>query len=293
MTEGNGRSTKLLIIISLVVLVDVYVLVYLLTRPDHLLHIYFMDVGQGDATLIRTPDDKRILIDGGPTDQVEDLLYRALPWWDRRIDVMILTHPHADHVTGLTYVLDDFKVGEFWYNGAPYATEIYNQLIEEVQSRNIPIKNPTVGYTANLGEINLKVIHPLTPQVTASDPNDTSIVNYLTYKNFDLLLTGDAGVSVETELKNRGLLYDIDVLKVGHQGSHTSSSQAFLDIVQPETGIIMVGENNYGHPHKDVLERYRAMGVKLFETDLDGTVEVTTDGNAYQVKTHRLKWFGL
>lgn len=293
MTERNTSPTKWLVIIGLIVLVDAYALTYLLTRPDHLLHVYFLDVGQGDATLIRTPDDKRILIDGGPNDEVEDLLYRALPWWDRRIDIMVLTHPHADHVTGLTHVLDSFKVGEFWYNGAPYATEIYTQLIEEVQAKDIPIKNPAVGYSADLGEVELRVIHPFAQQILTSDPNDTSIVNYLVYKNFDLLLTGDAGEEIETELKNRNLLYDIDVLKAGHHGSRTSSSQSFLDLAKPETAIIQVGENNYGHPHQEVVDRYRAMGTKLFQTRLDGTVEVVSDGNSYQVKTRRLRWFGI
>jgi len=277
------KKYKWRLAVALLLAVNFGLVSFALQRPDGLAHIYFLDVGQGDAILITTPNDQHILIDGGPTGAVVSKLDGILPVWDRDIDYMLLTHPHADHATGLLAVLQRYSVKHFLYNGVDYDTEIYTTLLEEVNRQRIPVEIAEVSDDLKFGETSLDIIAPAVERPKRADPNETSVVAVFRYKNFRAIFTGDASINNERELLAAGLVPDVDVLKVGHQGSHTSSSIEFLQAARPEVGVIEVGPNTYGHPHRDILQRLTALGVAIYRTDQNGTIEVATDGAKYRV----------
>lgn len=252
-------------------------------QPDGLAHIYFLDVGQGDSIFIKTADNHRILVDGGPDVSVVNKLDHLLPVWDRRLDLVVLTHPHADHAAGLIEVFECYRVDEFLYNGATYESETYNTLLSLVKNKDIPIQISDAGDYYTFASSQLDIIHPVDEYQEFDDPNDSSIVASFRYRDFSVLLTGDIGVGVEADLSNSGSLSDVDVVKVAHQGSRTSTSQSFLDAVDPEVGVISVGYNSFGHPHQEVLSRLQASNVELYRTDENGTVEIVTDGIRYDI----------
>lgn len=256
-------------------------------QPDSLVHIYFLDVGQGDSIFIKTADNHKILIDGGPDANVVGLLDHLLPAWDRKLDLVMLTHPHADHATGLIEVLKRYRVGEFLFNGMAYDSMTYNALLQLVQDKYLNTTTVDIDHDYDFGQARLDILYPSVDDQPFGDPNDSSIVSNFYYGSFALLLTGDASAQVEKTLIQRGLLSDVDVLKVAHQGSRTSTSQDFIDITNPEVGVILVGPNQFGHPHAEVVDRLRLSGVQLYRTDQNGTVEIVTDGTRYQVKANR------
>lgn len=251
-------------------------------KPDQLAHIYFLDVGQGDAELIRTPNQHYILIDGGPDNSVVSQLGRVIPPWQRQIDLVILTHAHADHATGLLAVLDQYDVKQFWYTGAQYDSATYQELVDKLTQAKIPVQLANQGDYLSLDQTSLNVSFPLQERPTNTDPNETSVVNTFQYKNFTTLFTGD--VYVNDEKKLVGVLPDVDVIKIPHHGSRTSSSQELINKTQPEVGVIEVGANNkFGHPAPDVLSRYQSAQTQIYRTDQDGMIEIITDGTRYRV----------
>lgn len=265
---------------------NIAVFYYLNVRLDNLVHIYFLDVGQGDSIMIKTADNQYILIDGGPNSNVVRLVDSILPVWNRKLDLVVLTHPHADHVAGLIEITKRYEIKEFVFNGLPYTTETYNALLDSIEARGIDINVVGEDDKYEFGESTLDIIHPFNSGFDVNaNPNDTSIVGIFDYLDFELLLTGDIGVNIENQLIQNGLICDVDVLKVGHQGSKTSTSQNLLNIARPEVSVISVGRNNYGHPHDDVINRIKNFGSNIFRTDIDGTIEIITDGYSYKVST--------
>jgi competence protein ComEC len=260
--------------------------------PDGRLHLVALDVGQGDSILVVTPSGTTILIDGGPD---PDLLLRRLgerlPWWRRRIDVMILTHPHEDHVAGLLAALDRYQVALVLDAGRTYQNPTYPRFVE--QARNEPggrLAAASAGVRLRLDRTTtVAILYPSRDDVAgplpAGDINNASVVALLRSGGFTALLTGDAEMPVEELLAERGLLRRIDVLKVGHHGSHSSSGTALLDATRPGAALISAGiGNDYGHPHQVTLDSlHRIPGLRLHRTDLEGSLEVISDGLAYRV----------
>ncbi|MGZ6255623.1 MAG: DNA internalization-related competence protein ComEC/Rec2 [Candidatus Limnocylindria bacterium] len=266
----------------------------LATLPDGRLHLVVLDVGQGDALLVTAPSGATMLIDGGPD---RDLLLRRLgerlPWWRHRIDVMILTHPHEDHVAGLVAALQDYDVGVILDTGRDYPNPTYPRFLEaareEPESRLVLARtgerlrlDPATSFT---------LLYPTDDDVGAplpeGDINTASVVGLLRFGGFTALLTGDAHMPIEQLLADRGLLGPIDVLKVGHHGSRSSTSALLLDATRPHAAIISCGIGNaYGHPHQVTLDRLHGVrGLHLHRTDLEGSIEVLTDGRRYQVRS--------
>jgi len=258
------------------------------STPALAFNVYFIDVGQGDATLIEA-GDTAILVDGGDgsveaQDSLEDFLQA---WHIQDIDLMVATHPHADHIGGLPGVLALYDVHEIWTNGETSGSQTYGDFalaVAQEQAAGATLREVTRGYTAEFDGLDIAVFHP--PSLTG-DTNEDSLVLRLTCGMMDILLVGDATTDSEASmLAEEGLLTDVEVLKVGHHGSNTSTSDAFLTAVTPEDAVISVGAGNtYGHPSQQTLDRLAAHGVTVYRTDEDGTVTLTSDCNTYSITT--------
>ncbi len=247
-------------------------------RPEFTVTLF--DVGQGDSLFVEFADGTQMLIDGGPSTDVLSRLGEVMLPWDRSIDYVVLTHPHADHVRGLYAVEERFSVGTVVATGVSYSTEWYRAYLDEVQ----PIwKYPwDVEWPSNV-----HILYPTSANdfVASDNVNESSIVLEIGDAR-RVLLTGDAGVPVEQHLLSEGRLRAIDVLKVGHQGSHSASSASFLRAIQPQTALIPVGKDNrYGHPHEDVLARLSAFGIRILRTDQNGTIRVRVFDDRIDIQT--------
>ena len=278
---------------------------YLITLSDSRLHVYFCDVGQGDAAYIRTPSNQDMLIDGGPDDKVLSCLGRHMPFYDRTIDVVILSHPQKDHLQGLISVIDRYNVGYFIIGVEGNDTEGYKKLIQTIKKKNIKIKNLYTGDSLSLGKVNFSVLWPerkwvasqlgsdlqraegLTPTTSAvlGLTTDTELNNFsyyldLNYGSFNALFTGDGDSQIQPEIMKNTVLPDIDVLKFPHHGSKTGILSEFLDKIKPELAVISVGKNSYGHPTKEAIELLSNRSISIKRTDREGDVEIISDGRS-------------
>lgn len=243
------------------------------------LRVWFFDVGQGDAILIDTPDHRQILIDGGPSQSVLTKLGQVMPPWDRSVDAVVLTHPHLDHVAGLVSVLERYDVAAIYDGGARARTGAMDAFEMDAVAESAATRHLVAGDRFAYGDVTIDVLAPTRPVDGAypKDPNEASVVLLLTYHDTTLLLTGDAPDDVERDILST--VGDVDVLKVGHHGSRTSSSAEFLDDVTPEFAIISCGvDNSYGHPHPVTLQRLDDRGIRVVRTDLDGDILLTSTG---------------
>ena len=268
----------------------------LLTGPDGRLHLTVLDIGQGDAILIEAPDGGTALIDAGvDPDLTLRRIGQALAFHERQIEVVILTHPHQDHLGGLGEVLRRYEVRLFVDGGRPADGEPHRRVLAaSQQERDARVAAAGAGQVISLGRgAELQILFPAAEDVARplpdGDINNASIVVLLTYGRFSALLTGDAEAPVEAVLAARGVLRPVDVLKVGHHGSDSGTTDAFLSLVQPSVAVISAGiDNQYGHPHRSTLENLEEVpGLSLYRTDQDGNVEVVTDGRAYWVVSGR------
>jgi competence protein ComEC len=260
-------------------------------RPG-VLSVYFLDVGQGDAALIVSPTGKTVLIDGGPPAATEQLVSRLRELVSGPLDLVLLTHPHLDHLGGLARVLQTLGARRFMDPGFDHPSEAYRKLLEvvgqEVGQVLVPTPNPSAPetlLTIGLGEDTTLTIlwprHPLEAFLTRtrSDANSNSIVARLTHGKTAFLFTGDAEPETEAHLLKKPLDFTSTVLKVAHHGSRHSSSARFLAAVQPQAAVISCGRNNdYGHPAQETLRRLESSGAHIFRTDQQGEVLAVSDG---------------
>jgi competence protein ComEC len=278
-----GFSLKWLVLPLLVVAILVWSVA--LTTPDDKLHISFLDVGQGDAILIQTPNGQNILIDGGPDPQKINLeLSERLPFWDRAIDLVVCTQPQADHVTGLVEILQRYKVKQVLEPGISYNSSIYQEWCNLVEEKQIKRDKAQAGQEIDLGNgIKLEVLNPPASlwEGTNDDVDNNGVVLRLTWNKVSFLFTADIREEVEFELIEQRANLKSTVLKVAHHGSKTSTTSQFLAAVDPEVAVISVGEDNpFGHPSPEVVERLieRVGEDNVYRTDEDGTIEFITDG---------------
>lgn len=277
------RGGVLLVLLALNIFV--WTLVYE-RRPSEALRVYLLDVGQGDAILIDSPNHARILIDGGRNRKVLSELGRILPFADRRLDVVLATHPDSDHIGGLPAVLDRYNVGVFVESGVADESSLVSLLTHRLEERGVRKILARRGLVFDAGDgTRLTILFP-NQDVSGWNSNDASIVAKLVYGETSFLFTGDATVRTENILlRGDPSELDIDVLKAGHHGSRTSTSLAFVQATTPEYALISAGRNNsYGHPHKEVIDTLTQAGSLILSTVELGTIEIETQGQEIMVR---------
>lgn len=242
------------------------------------LKVHFIDVGQGDSILVDLGETE-VLIDGGG--KSPGVVAYLNDFVDEPLEVMVATHPHADHIGGLIGVLDAFEVDEIWLNGDESTSETYSQFMSAVNSEGAQVYEARRGATIQAGDLVFDVLHPVNLSGTT---NNNSIVLSLSYGQIDFLFTGDAEREAEASMLAEGNVPDVKILKVGHHGSRSSSSAQFLDAVKPEVAIYMAGKgNSYGHPHQETITALTEVGSKIYGTDIHGTIIIITDSESYVV----------
>lgn len=250
--------------------------------------ITFFDIGQGDAIHIRTDNNIDILIDGGPDDQVIRRLGETMPFWDRKIELMVLSHPDADHISGLVPVFDYYTVDKIIIADVPVDSAVQHALQTELLDHNIEIIYAWSGDMIQLNDHeSLNILHPFTDSpLSEMDRNDTSVVLEYVYSGnveTSVLLTGDIGKDIEHDLLEAGLIHDIDILKVGHHGSKYSSTAEFIEAAHPEYAVIQVGaENKFGHPTAEALDRL-APYAHILRNDEIGNIGININNDGYKI----------
>ena len=284
----SAKIYKILLILGIAAALLVVPIFSLSYNPPENLGVDFLDVGQGDAILIKTPFGQNILIDGGPDNKVIEELGKNLPFWDRQIDLMVLTHPHDDHATGLIEVIKRYSVKKILYTGVVHSAPNYLAWLEAIRERKIPLIIIDRPQKIILGDnCYLEIIFPRKSLLAreVDNLNNSSIVARLVYGETKFLLMGDAEIEVEKELLSSGADLSAQVLKTGHHGSDTSSSQEFLEAVSPRTAVIQVGkDNDFGHPSLRILKRLERAGAEILRTDLDGTIKLVSNGKEISKK---------
>jgi len=257
---------------------------------DKKLHVVICNVGQGDAIFIRTPGGSDILIDGGPDDSVLACLGRHMPFWDKTLEVMILTHPHADHLTGLIDVAKKYAVLVFGAEKNANPSSTYKEFIKQLDKNHTQQRflYQDDKFTVKDG-ISLKTLWPTQEWVDqnsaggSSSENGLSVIELLSYKNFEALFTGDAQASDIEKIES--MLGVIDFLKVPHHGSKSALTEEVLNILNPKIAAISVGaKNKYGHPTAFLLSLLKDKNIKTLRTDQVGDIEIISDGRSFLTK---------
>ncbi|MER3456996.1 MAG: DNA internalization-related competence protein ComEC/Rec2 [candidate division GAL15 bacterium] len=283
--RGWLRPTRAVVAATLALAVAVWV--RLLPAPAHT-EVVFLDVGQGDAIVVQSPHGHRLVLDGGPEAQP---LVGYLARQGGRVDVAVLSHPHADHLVGLVHALRRFGAGLVLDSGYPHPTPVYAEFLHTVRARRIPYRLARRGLRILLGEVEVRVLWPAVLWEGASAVNENSVVVLLRYGRVRFLFPGDVEAGAEGALVAAGEDLGAEVLKVPHQGSRTSSSEPFLRAVSPQLAVLSVkAANPYGHPHREVVARYARLGIPLYRTDRDGAVTIRTDGRTLWVRTSKPPW---
>jgi competence protein ComEC len=265
--------------------------------PSGNLRIYALDVGQGDGLLVISPQGKTVLIDAGPTEAGDEVVAALRNHGVRQIDLMIATHPHADHIGGMKKVFDTFRVKKFLDSGQTYGTATYEKLLREIQENKVPYIKAVRGQGIEIEPgVKFDVYGPPDPLFTQADigkdrsvQNANSVVLRLSYYGtFAMLFTGDAEFETEDRLMKAGANLQANVLKIGHHGSRHATSGKFLTTVAPQFAIISVGEgNDYGHPAQLTMDRLKKANIRTLRTDLSGEIEIFSDGKTFDARPGR------
>lgn len=257
------------------------------------LEVHHINVGQGEYIYIELPDGSDVLIDAGKSNYGSTVV-NYLKEQEKNIDIeyLIATHPDADHIGGMSEVFKQLNVKNFIYpTDAPHDTKTWQNVLSLADSEGCTIKDSTPGTTFNIGGATMKFIQP---SVDYRDNNDDSVVTYLEYKDVNFMFTGDIEAEAEKDMVAQNLVIDVDFMSVPHHGSKGSSTEAFLAKAKPEYAIVSVGaDNSYGHPSADALNRYNAIGSKVYRTDQLGDIVIKTDGNTATINGNNVDTSGM
>lgn len=260
-------------------------------QADGFLKVFMLDVGQGDAILIQAPGGNQVLIDGGLGEAVLGQLSKILPPTDRSLDVIVVSHPHLDHLGGLPAVLEQYEVGIVLEAREDYDSSIFRTWRQGVKAENARQIEAVAGTLLDLGNgATLTVIYPFksTEGILTRTPHEHNVTVLLRYGQTEMVFTGDMETKAEAALLAAGLNLNAEVLKIGHHGSKTSTSPEFLEAVSPQVALISAGrKNRYGHPDPLTLKRLEDFGVPYYRTDTQGLVTLTSDGERFTVKTQK------
>ena len=250
------------------------------------LTVHFLDIGQGDSILLEHDEDT-MLIDAGEIGKGDEVATYIKSEGVTSLDYVVATHPHSDHIGGMSVILNSFPIGHFVDSGYPYTSKTYENMLSTIDKKNIPFTTPKRGDKIDFSSgIDVQVLNPGSTYFT-DDINQNSVVLKVTDGKISFLFMGDAGIEAENAIMKDGYNVKADILKVGHHGSRTSSGASFINAVSPTVSVIEVGAgNDYGHSHKETIDKLQKVS-KIYKTDLDGTITVTTDGSAYSVSTQK------
>lgn len=275
-----------IIIITLLSVMAVAISLFIYTSYSQKLEIVFLDVGQGDATLITTPRGRQILIDAGAKNNLGSIISKYMSVSDRSLDMVIMTHPDLDHVGGMISLVDRYAIDVIMHSGLLAGAPIYPAIAQRINQYSIPTLTAHAGQVIEIDkDIYLEIYSPYTGYESL-EANDYSIVVRLVYGNTSALLTGDATKSVEYELVHTyGDLLQSDILKVGHHGSQTSTSEMFVETVTPKYGVISAScDNRFGHPHGNVLATLFSAQAHILDTCNNGDIIFESDGEGWLIK---------
>ncbi|OGG13978.1 hypothetical protein A3D77_03250 [Candidatus Gottesmanbacteria bacterium RIFCSPHIGHO2_02_FULL_39_11] len=304
-------NRKLFIVFFLLILLG---LTYgiLSTLPDGKLHIIFCNVGQGDGAYIKNPNGTDMIIDGGPDNTILACLGRHMPFYDRTIDTVLLTHPQKDHMQGLISVVERYSVRHFVIGNEANTTEGYFNLISSLKKKGTPLHTLYAGDKFQMGSVDYDVIWPSMSWVrshieasssslntlalrngqvfgtaTSNNFNDFSYVIHIRFNDFDTLFTGDGDEKIQPEIMRNVSIPSVEVLKFPHHGSKTGISKEFLEKLSPQFSVISVGKNSYGHPSKEAIDLLNSEHINYRRTDQHGDIEVVSDGEKWSYKTQK------
>lgn len=253
---------------------------------SHLLMIHFIDVGQGDAILVQMPGGENMLIDGGEREAAGKVLEYLQSQRAEKLDVLLATHPHSDHIGGLAEVIHNMEVKKVYMPEISHSSQAFLSLLSEIKARGLTINKARAGVSLDFREVQCSIIAPVGEEY--DDINNYSAVVKLSYGDHTFIFTGDAEEQSEKEQIDSGAELRADVLKLGHHGSSSSSSKVYLDAVSPEFAVIMCGkDNSYGHPHKETLQKLEEAGVKVYRTDQMGNIIISSDGESLSIITEQ------
>lgn len=281
----NFRKYLLYILVAIIFIFAIFIWYYIYNEgKDKYLKVAFLDIGQGDSIYIEAPNGKQMLIDSGPNDAVLSELAKVMPWGDRSIDIVLATHPDADHIGGLASVIDQYHVPRIIENGAKANTKTWQYLEDTLTKDKVEKIIAHRGMHIILDDqknIYFDILFPDRDVSGWKETNDGSIVGKLVYGSESFMLTGDATYYTENLImqnENPDILHS-QVLKLGHHGSHTSSSVPWLKVVHPNLAIISAGiHNRYGHPHRETLDHLSELNIPYLTTYDNGTIIFKTDG---------------
>lgn len=253
-----------------------FVIISFFSLPDKNLHLHFLDVGQGDGILIETPEKHLILVDGGPDGKVLESLSKSMNFYNRELDLVILSHPDADHINGLLDVLKRLKVKTVLFNGIKKSSRNYYEFLRLLKEKDVDFYIAFQGQNFKFGNTQIEILYPFT-NISGEEhkANNTSIIFKLKQGHFKALFTGDIEKEVEDLLVKKNIDLTAGLLKVPHHGSNSSSTLQFLNRVKPKIAVIQSEkDNNFGHPHPEIIKRLYNLGIEeIYRNDESGNIE--------------------
>lgn len=256
-----------------------------LTEPIEDLTVRFVDVGQADCEIIQFPDGRNVIIDAGKNETEDELVETIKEYGIERFDYIIATHPHEDHVGGMDKIIDNFEIGCIYMPDAVTTTKTFESMLDSIENKNVKVIQAKAGVSV-IDEENISMVFVAPNSDNYEEMNDYSAVVKLEYGGLSFLFTGDAEAVSEGEMLENGMDLSADVLKVGHHGSSTSSTEDFLEKVNPAYAVMEVGkDNSYGHPHDETLKALK--NIEVYRTDLHGTITMVCDGMNIKITTEK------
>lgn len=275
-------TKKIIFIITTILILNFY---YFYEKNDKLLNLIFINVGQGDAILIKSPSGKNILIDGGPDSDLTEKISKFIAYRNNKIDLIIITHPHRDHYYGLISVIKKYKTKKIIYSGVDVNLADYKYMKKIISDNSLELIGPKTGEKYEIDENVFFQIIYMPKTKTLENLNDASVSIKLTYKNFDAIFNGDASCEIENIILRDNTNLKSEIFKASHHASKYSNCDNLLSAIKPELTVIQSGvDNKFGHPHQEAINRILKSGSKILRNDELGDIIIKSDGQTYGIE---------